>query len=206
MTHSIAPSHSGLCARFKEIALSFGLLTVMTGLLYPTLTTGAAQMLMPEQASGSPVYANDRLVGSALIGQNWSKTPYFQTRPSAVDWNGASSGASNFGPAHPQLIESVKERLAAWQRLRGDQTPVPVDLLTTSGSGLDPHISRDAAIYQVPIVSRQTGLSEASLRTLIDNLDEAGLFGRHHYVNVLKLNLDVESLLTETSSKPSHAL
>ena len=205
MTHSIA-STAGLGTRVKEVALVFGLLTVMTGLLYPALTTGVAQTLMPERAGGSLVYANDRNVGSALIGQNWSKTPYFQTRPSAVDWNGASSGATNFGPGHPQLIASVKERLAAWQSLRADRTPVPVDLLTASASGLDPHISRDAALYQVPIVARRTGLSEASLLALVDSLDEAGLFGRHHYVNVLKLNLGVESLLTETTSAPSHAL
>ena len=145
------------------------------------------------------VFHDGRVVGSSLIGQDWTKTPFFQTRPSAVDYDGASSGASNLGPTNPKLINDVQSRVKAWQTLRGDTTPVPGDLVTTSGSGLDPHISRAAALYQVPVVARRTGLSEAALTALIEEHDESGLFGRHHYVNVLNLNIGVQSLLRKAS-------
>lgn len=179
----------------RQTAVTFLFLCAVTGLIYPLAVTGIAQTLMPEKAAGSLVVSEDRIIGSALIGQNWEKTPFFQSRPSAVGWDAASSGATNYGPTNPKLLESVQERIRYWQTLREDRLPVPVDLLTSSASGLDPHISRQAALYQIPIVSRRTGLSEDTLRKLIDENDEAGLFGRHHFINVLRLNMRVQSLM-----------
>lgn len=166
---------------------------------YTTASVGLRKSLLETSVAFVFVFHDGRVVGSSLIGQDWTKTPFFQTRPSAVDYDGASSGASNLGPTNPKLINDVQSRVKAWQTLRGDTTPVPGDLVTTSGSGLDPHISRAAALYQVPVVARRTGLSEAALTALIEEHDESGLFGRHHYVNVLNLNIGVQSLLRKAS-------
>ena len=167
MSTSYTTASVGLRKSLLETSVAFVFLTAVTGLLYPALTTGIAQTMMRDQASGSLVFHDGRVVGSSLIGQDWTKTPFFQTRPSAVAYDGASSGASNLGPTNPKLINDVQSRVKAWQTLRGDTTPVPGDLVTTSGSGLDPHISRAAALYQVPVVARRTGLSEAALTALI---------------------------------------
>ena len=191
MSTSYTTASVGLRKSLLETSVAFVFLTAVTGLLYPALTTGIAQTMMRDQASGSLVFHDGRVVGSSLIGQDWTKTPFFQTRPSAVAYDGASSGASNLGPTNPKLINDVQSRVKAWQTLRGDTTPVPGDLVTTSGSGLDPHISRAAALYQVPVVARRTAL--------IEEHDESGLFGRHHYVNVLNLNIGVQSLLRKAS-------
>ena len=199
MSTSYTTASVGLRKSLLETSVAFVFLTAVTGLLYPALTTGIAQTMMRDQASGSLVFHDGRVVGSSLIGQDWTKTPFFQTRPSAVAYDGASSGASNLGPTNPKLINDVQSRVKAWQTLRGDTTPVPGDLVTTSGSGLDPHISRAAALYQVPVVARRTGLSEAALTALIEEHDESGLLGRHHYVNVLNLNIGVQSLLRKAS-------
>ena len=199
MSTSYTTASVGLRKSLLETSVAFVFLPAVTGLLYPALTTGIAQTMMRDQASGSLVFHDGRVVGSSLIGQDWTKTPFFQTRPSAVADDGASSGASNLGPTNPKLINDVQSRVKAWQTLRGDTTPVPGDLVTTSGSGLDPHISRAAALYQVPVVARRTGLSEAALTALSEEHDESGLFGRHHSVNVLNLNIGVQSLLRKAS-------
>ena len=206
MSTSYTTASVGLRKSLLETSVAFVFLTAVTGLLYPALTTGIAQTMMRDQASGSLVFHDGRVVGSSLIGQDWTKTPFFQTRPSAVDYDGASSGASNLGPTNPKLINDVQSRVKAWQTLRGDTTPVPGDRVTTSGDqifddvlAVDPHISRAAALYQVPVVARRTGLSEAALTALIEEHDESGLFGRHHYVNVLNLNIGVQSLLRKAS-------
>lgn len=184
-----------LMGAIKDAVGAFCLLTLATGLIYPFVTTGVAQSTMPDKAAGSLVVHQEKVIGSELIAQDMSKLPFFQVRPSAANYDGASSSASNLGPTNPALLQSVKDRIAYWHKARGDQSPVPTDLVTTSGSGLDPHISRDAAIYQIPIVAKRTGISEATLRTLVDELETSGLFGRHHYVNVLQLNLRVQSLV-----------
>lgn len=197
MRHHFYSSHAriSLIGAMKDIFGTFCLLTLVTGLLYPLFCTGLAQSIMPDRAAGSFVVYQDKVVGSELIGQDMSKLPFFQTRPSAAAYNGAASSASNLGPTNPMLLKLVKERIDYWQNARGDRSPVPMDLVTASGSGLDPHISREAAIYQIPIIAKRTGLKESTLRDLIDQHDISGLFGRHHYVNVLQLNLRVQSLL-----------
>ena len=139
------------------------------------------------------MFHDGRVVGSSLIGQDWTKTPFFQTRPSAVAYDGASSGASNLGPTNPKLINDVQSRVKAWQTLRGDTTPVPGDLVTTSGSGLDPHISPASAEIQIPAIAEASGLSEDILRQIVaDNTTDKmfGVFGEVT-VNVLGVNLDI---------------
>ena len=136
MSTSYTTASVGLRKSLLETSVAFVFLTAVTGLLYPALTTGIAQTMMRDQASGSLVFHDGRVVGSSLIGQDWTKTPFFQTRPSAVAYDGASSGASNLGPTNPKLINDVQSRVKAWQTLRGDTTPVPGDLVTTSGPAL----------------------------------------------------------------------
>lgn len=184
-----------LLGTMKEALGAFCLLTLMTGLVYPVVTTGIAQNTMPQRASGSFLVQDEKIVGSELIAQDMSKLPLFQTRPSAANYDGASSSASNLGPTNPALLKTVKDRVAYWHKARGDQLPVPSDLVTASGSGLDPHISRDAALYQIPIVAKRTGLDPNTLTALVKELETSGLFGRHHYVNVLQLNLRVQALI-----------
>ena len=209
MSTSYTTASVGLRKSLLETSVAFVFLTAVTGLLYPALTTGIAQTMMRDQASRSLVFHDGRVVGSSLIGQDWTKTPFFQTRPSAVAYDGASSGASNLGPTNPNnyaasnpaLVERVEADIEAFLAANPNVTreEIPADLMTASGSGLDPHISRAAALYQVPVVARRTGLSEAALTALIEEHDESGLFGRHHYVNVLNLNIGVQSLLRKAS-------
>lgn len=189
-----------LAGAIKEALGAFCLLTLATGLVYPVVTTGIAQSTMSQRANGSLVVHQDKVVGSELIAQDMSKLPFFQSRPSAANYDGASSSASNLGPTNPALLKSVQERVAYWQKARGDREPVPTDLVTTSGSGLDPHISRDVALYQIPIVAKRTGLKQSDLTALVNELESSGLFGRHHYVNVLQLNLRVQQMIDSQHS------
>ena len=176
MSTSYTTASVGLRKSLLETSVAFVFLTAVTGLLYPALTTGIAQTMMRDQASGSLVFHDGRVVGSSLIGQDWTKTPFFQTRPSAVAYDGASSSASNLGPTNPKLINDVQSRVKAWQTLRGDTTPVPGDLVTTSGSGLDPHISRAAALYQ-PKSRRKTPRNPVGSRSFKLKVREThGLF------------------------------
>lgn len=177
--------------------LRFSLLwLVLCGLLYPLATTGLAKVLFPHQAEGSLIQlADGTVVGSELIGQSFTDPAFFLGRVSAGNYNGAASGGSNYGPTDEALVNRVKEDLAAWQRENPGQ-PVPTDLLTSSGSGLDPHITPEAALAQVPRVSEATGLSQDKLKTLVAQQTEGrslGIFGEPR-LNVLKLNLAVQQL------------
>lgn len=180
----------------------FLVLSVITGLAYPFVTTGIAQVVFPEQANGSLLRdADGQVIGSALIGQSFSDPKHFWGRPSATGpmaYNAQSSSASNLGPLNPLLVDAVKARVAALRVADpGNQAPVPVDLVTTSGSGLDPHISRNAADYQTARVAKARALPEDQVRRLVDDNTEGvwlGVIGEAR-VNVLRLNLALDALV-----------
>lgn len=164
--------------------------TVLLGLIYPLVITGLAQVIFPEQANGSLIRRVDgTIIGSRLIGQPFSSPGYFRSRPSAA---GASSG-SNLGPTNQKLIDRVKADVRKVQA-ENPGKPVPIDLVTTSGSGLDPHISPAAADFQVPRVARERGLSEAELRPIVVAHTKGRQFGflGEPTVHVLELNLDLD--------------
>lgn len=178
----------------------FALLSVLTGLLYPLVVTGAAQAVFPQQAAGSLVQRNGQTVGSSLIGQNFSDPGHFWGRPSAtapMPYNAAASGGSNQGPLNPALQDAVKARLEALRAADpGNTAPVPVDLVTASASGLDPHISLAAAQYQAGRVARARNLPVASVNAVIGQHAEQPLWGLlgEPRVNVLALNLALDGL------------
>jgi K+-transporting ATPase ATPase C chain len=176
------------------------IMTVLTGLLYPLAVTGLAQLFFPDQANGSLIVQNGKVIGSKLIGQYFDKPQYFWGRPSATSpfpYNAAASGGSNLGPTNPALIEAVKARVAALRAADpGNELPIPVDLVTASGSGLDPHISPAAALYQLKRVARARGLDEESVLTLVNQHTEGRQFRLlgEPRVNVLQLNLALDDL------------
>lgn len=182
------------------------LLTCVTGLFYPLAVTGVAQLVFPAKANGSLIQKDGKLLGSELIGQQFSDPKYFWSRLSATGpfaYNAASSSGSNYGPLNPALLDAVKKRV---QDLKAadpqNAQPIPVDLVTSSGSGLDPHISVAAAQYQIPRVARARGMSEGTVRSLVSQYTERrqlGFLGEPR-VNVLELNLaldEVKSLSQE---------
>jgi K+-transporting ATPase ATPase C chain len=186
----------------KPALLVLALMTVLTGVAYPLLVTGIAQGLFRDQANGSLIEQDGKVVGSALVGQPFSDPKHFWSRPSAtgpVPYNGGASSGSNLGPLNPALEEAVKARIAALKASDPTQTaPIPVDLVTASGSGLDPHISPAAARWQAPRIARVHGLSEADVAKLIDAHTEGrqlGLLGEPR-VNVLTLNLALDRVDT----------
>jgi K+-transporting ATPase ATPase C chain len=172
--------------------------TVLTGLAYPLVVTGIAQVVFPAQANGSLLVLDGRPVGSALIGQPFSRPAYFWGRPSAtprVPYNAAASGGSNLGPSNPDLVRQVRSRIEALRAYDRSLTTVPVDLVTASGSGLDPHLSPAAAEAQVPRVAKARGRSEEEIRRLVRRHTEPrqlGLLGEPR-VNVLRLNLALDA-------------
>jgi len=176
------------------------ILTVLTGLVYPLAVTGLAQLFFPSQANGSLIVHNGKVIGSKLIGQYFDRPEYFWSRPSATSpfpYNAAASSGSNLGPTNPALIEAVKARVAALRAADpGNELPIPVDLVTASGSGLDPHISPAAALYQLKRVARVRGLDENTVLTLVTQHTEGRQFGLlgERRVNVLQLNLALDTL------------
>lgn len=185
---------------FRPALSLFILLTLITGLAYPLAVTGLAQLLFPAQANGSLVKVGGVVVGSALIGQPFSQPGHFWSRPSATApdaYNAAASSGSNLGPGNPALAGAVAARIAALRAADpGNTAPVPVDLVTASASGLDPHISAAAADYQVSRVARARGLPAAQVRALVAQYTQGRLLGflGEPRVNVLKLNLALDAL------------
>jgi K+-transporting ATPase ATPase C chain len=179
--------------------------TLLTGLAYPFAVTGLAQALFPHQANGSLLEHNGRVIGSELIGQPFEDPAYFWGRPSATvlfPYNSAASGGSNLGPVNPALEEAVQERIDALRDADpNNSAPIPVDLVTASASGLDPHISVAAALYQIPRVARERGASEPAVRALVEQHREDRQFGLlgEQRLNVLKLNLALDEAFPKNS-------
>lgn len=173
-------------------------MTIVLGVLYPLAITGISQVMFPHQANGSLITANGKVIGSELIGQNFSKPEYFQPRPSAAGNDGydpTASGGSNFGPTNQKLVDRVKASIDKFRKDNPDYTgPLPADLVTASASGLDPHLSPDSANAQVARVAKVRGVSTDQVSQLIAQGTEGpdlGMLGEPR-VNVLKLNLTLD--------------
>lgn len=191
--------------QLRPALVAFIALSAITGLAYPALITVTSKVIFPRQAAGSLIQKNGQVIGSELIGQAFTAPRDFWGRPSAtldangkpLPYNGANSGGSNLAPSNPELKKAVEERIAALRAADPEATgPVPVDLVTTSASGLDPHISPAAAAFQVHRVAKARSLHEAKVRELVTAHIEAPQFGvlGEARVNVLKLNLALERL------------
>jgi len=189
-----------ITAQLRPALMTLLLLTILTGLLYPLAVTGLAQALFPHQANGSLIVRNGHVVGSSLIGQPFDDPKYFWGRPSTTSpfpYNAAASSGSNLGPTNPALIKAVQDRLATLKAADQDNlAPVPVDLITASGSGLDPHISPAAAEYQVRRVARARGMEEEAVRRLVARYTQGrqlGFLGEPR-VTVFELNLALDAV------------
>lgn len=183
---------------FIAIRLSI-LFIVLCGIIYPLVTTGIAQLIMPGNANGSVIKSsNGQILGSELIGQNFTDPKLFHGRVSSIEYKAESSGSNNYAPLNPALLERVQTSINDW-KLNNPSVPIdqlPVALITNSGSGLDPHITPESALVQIPRISSLTGLSEAQLKQLVSDYTEGrdlGLFGEKR-VNVLKMNLALQDL------------
>jgi K+-transporting ATPase ATPase C chain len=193
--------------QLRPTVVTLILFTIITGVAYPLLVTGVAQFVFPEKANGSLIKKDGKIVGSELIGQPFSDTKYFWSRLSATApfaYNAGASSGSNYGPLNPALFDAARKRV---QDLRAADSlntqPIPVDLVTSSASGLDPHISIAAALYQVPRVARIRAISEPQVRSLVDQFTEGrqlGFLGEPR-VNVLKLNLALDETQPSTKEK-----
>jgi K+-transporting ATPase ATPase C chain len=175
----------------------FVLLSLITGVFYPLTVTGIAQAIFPRQANGSLIVVNGKVYGSALIGQEFDDPKYFWGRPSAAGYNAAASSGSNLGPTNPALVARIQARIEALKVADPDNPlPIPVDLVTASSSGLDPHISIVAALYQVHRVAQARGWSDEAVKTFVGKYTEGRQFGvlGEPRVNVLLLNLALDGI------------
>lgn len=186
---------------FKPAVILLIALSILTGMIYPALVTGVARLAFPDEARGSVLESDGKVVGSRLIGQNFSDPKHFWGRPSATSpmpYNAAASSGSNQGPLSPALAAAVSERIAALKTSDPRQTaPIPVDLVTASASGLDPHISVAAALWQVPRIASARHLSEEAVKARVAARTEGrqwGFLGEPR-VNVLRLNLDLDKAI-----------
>jgi K+-transporting ATPase ATPase C chain len=200
LTPMNTPRVSALLTSLRPALVLFLLLTVLTGFLYPLAVTAVAWLLFPVQAAGSIATRGGHAIGSRLIGQSFSDPKYFWGRPSATTpqpYNAAASTGSNLGPLNPALVDAIKPRVAALRVADpGNSAPVPIDLVTASGSGLDPHVSLAAANYQAGRVARARGLAPERVQALIAQHTEGRLLGvlGEPRVNVLELNLALDAL------------
>ena len=183
---------------FTRAILIFATMTVLLGLAYPFAITGISQFLFPQKANGSIIVLDNRVVGSSLIGQNFTHPKYFHGRPSALEkpYDAGNSGGTNFGPSNAKFLEEVGNRVekARKENALDPGTPVPADLVLASASGLDPHISIEAAILQVPQVAKTRGLQESEVQDALQRSAEGPLFGflGNGRINVLRLNMSLD--------------
>jgi len=184
----------------------FLVMTLLVGIGYPLVVTGIAQVAFKHEADGSLIKEHGLVVGSELLGQQFTGKKWFQPRPSAADYDALASGGTNLGPTNPELIKTVQQRVTAYREANGLTATerVPVDAVTASGSGLDPHISKLNAKYQARRVAEVSGVSKGKLQQLIDdNTDDASLgFLGEPGVNVLKLNIALQRLAAAQQSRP----
>ncbi|WP_428308144.1 potassium-transporting ATPase subunit KdpC [Lacipirellula sp.] len=184
-----------MLSQFRPALVVFLALTVVTGVAYPVVVTVFANVVFPRQAQGSLIEVDGKAVGSSLIGQGFTDTKYFWGRPSAASYNGAASTGSNLGPTNPAQLDAVKGRIEAMQAAHGAEKRVPIDLVTASGSGLDPHISPAAIEYQLERVAKQRGMTVDEIRPLVAQATAGRTFGLlgEPRVNVLELNLALDA-------------
>ena len=183
---------------FRNIIILFLATLLLLGVVYPLLiyTIGRA---VPYQSSGMPVMVGDQLVGFENIGQPFAEPRYFWGRPSAVDYDASATGGSNLGPTNPDFLQTVSERIEQFSQAHpgAEASDIPVELVTASGSGLDPHITLEAALVQVPRVAQARNVSEETVRAAVDEATEGaflGAFGPGPRVNVLKLNIALDKI------------
>ncbi|GAA0445447.1 K(+)-transporting ATPase subunit C [Lentibacillus halophilus] len=173
------------------------LIMLLCGLVYPAIMTGIAQATMPNKADGSLIYnEKEEIIGSELIGQHFTEPQYFHGRVSSIKYDASGSNSPNYAPSNPKLLKRVKASMEQWKQ-NNPKSYVTADLMTNSGSGLDPHISPESAQIQIPRVSEETGISEDKLKQLVqEHIDgpDLGIFGESR-VNVLNLNLDLQEML-----------
>lgn len=184
----------------KQSIICLMMLVILTGVLYPLVITGIAQLVFPHQANGSLISVDNQVIGSELIGQQFSNPKYFWSRPSATSpmpYNGASSSGSNLGPLNPLQLNNVRDRAEVLRKAYPEnQATIPVDLVTASASGLDPDISLAAANYQISRVARERGIEETKIRELVVKYAKSrqlGILGEPR-INVLELNLALDGL------------
>jgi K+-transporting ATPase ATPase C chain len=184
-----------MLAQLRPALIMLLVLTIITGVMYPLVVTGIAQVAFPSQANGSLITVNGKSIGSELIGQQFDNPKYFWGRPSVTSYNAAASSGSNYGPLNPDLVKAVQARIDALKAADPDNTlPIPVDLVTASASGLDPHISVAAALYQVHRVAQERNLDEEAVKSLVEKYteDRQFFFLGEPRVNVLPLNLALD--------------
>ena len=196
-----------LLKHLRTSIIAIVLFTVLTGVFYPFLVTGIAQLVFPSKANGSLLKNNGKVFGSELIGQSFSDPKYFWSRPSATGpfaYNAGASSGSNYGPINKTYLDGVKKRIQDLKAVDSSNTqPVPADLVTASGSGLDPHISIAAALYQLPRVARIRNLNQDKLHSMVVQYTEGrqlGFLGEPR-VNVLKLNLALDAMQSPSGGK-----
>jgi K+-transporting ATPase ATPase C chain len=194
-----------MIATFRPLIVVFVGLSLVTGVAYPLAITLVSQVAFHHGANGSIVERDGKAVGSELIAQPFTGPQYFWSRPSAAGYNGGASTGSNYGPTNPAQLDAVKQRVADLKAAHGEDKPVPIDLVTASGSGLDPHITPAAAEYQVARVARVRGMSEDAVRGLLSEHTEGRTFGilGEPRVNVLMLNLALDEAAGPTAAAPA---
>jgi len=187
----------GRISEIKNAVVLFAIFTIILGIVYPLVITGISQLAFPEQANGNLIKENGVVVGSQLIGQNFSSPQYFHGRPSAIDYNSSTSSGSNLGPDNQKLIDNVAQNMA---NVKGENnlssnSDVPADLVETSASGLEAYIYVDSALIQVPRIAHARNISESEVKNIVKDNEEFPFFGiGTPIVNVLKLNIALDKL------------